>query len=181
VDVSQQSIDRGGDSVLSDILTAATEEIALMLEAASTGELLGAATAGPSTATLEDIGTAIGLLGKFNADVIVAAPDVFGALWTELGGGGPGKGMVSADWPMPRLVKSIDLPAGTAIVGDRRAARTTFSGSSQMRAVEVSLLGVNIGVYRYAVQEIRYPAGLIALGPAPVAQGGGSSGGGKGK
>ena len=95
--------------------------------------------------------------------MIVAAPDVWGKLWSLTSGGGPALARLTGMDMAPTVVADKQVTPGTAYVGARSAFKTYVSSLSRLRAVEVSLLGLNIGTYRRAAFRVVDSDALIKL------------------
>lgn len=170
-DVSVQTIDWSSPAFLEAYFQAATEVYGRKIEQAyETGLLAWATSVGviaPGTPIVEVLGamlSAVAGKGFPGSLVVLVAGDVFGSLWVELAGGGPGIfSLVSADFPTPRIVPAPYLPAGTILTGMTGAA-ISFQNTGapvRLRAVDVSLLGVDVGVYGYFAAGALYPAALL--------------------
>jgi HK97 family phage prohead protease len=168
-DVSVQMIEDNGEQALGELVEVAGEEVGRLVANDLVAAVIDAAQAGPSGGpTLENLGTAIGTVAAAGVvpDRILAAPDVYGKLWTLVQTDGPGLSSVAGLTEAPTVVLASSAPAGTCVVGSSTAVRTHMSREARMRAVEVSLLGVNVGVYRRAAFRVRLPQALVAIGPA---------------
>lgn len=175
-DVSVQTIDWSSPDFLTAYFQACTEVYGRKLEAAFEAALL--AWAVPMTVPVDAdlvsiIGAAIGYAagkGLPGRLVLLVSGDVYGQMFVELSGKGPGLfGIVSADFPTPAVVVGPYLPAGTLIAAMSGAA-ITFQNSGapiRLRAVDVSLLGVDVGVYGYFAAGALYPTAILKAVVAP--------------
>jgi len=168
-----------------DEASAATEVYARKIEAVFEAALLAAATAigaGPFTNLTGVIGNMIGrtagkgLPGNF---VLIVSGDVFGMMFSAMSTGGPGIwGIVNANFPTPPVIVAPFFPAGT-VVGALTGAAISFQNQGapvRLRAVDVNLLGVDLGVYGYFAAGVLYSTGLwkaTMTVPAPTREGGG--------
>lgn len=164
-DVSLQLIEDGGEQVVEQVVEVAADKVARLIAAQFTTAVEAAAQAGGSSITLDSIGAAIGLVAATGLvpDRILAAPDTYGKLWTLMQTDGPGLSSLSGVDETPRVVLAQGLTPGSAVVGSSQAVRTHMSRLARLRAVEVGLLGVNIGVYRRSAVRIRKAAALVKI------------------
>lgn len=166
-DVSVQTIDWSSPDFIEAYFQAATEVYGRRIEAVFETALVTWATSlgvGPFNDLVAIIGAMIGLVagaGLPGSLVLLVSGDVFGSMFVELAGKGPGLfGAVSADFPTPRVVVGPFLPAGT-VIGAMSGAVVSFQNSAspvRLRAVDVNLLGVDVGVYGY------FAAGVLEQG-----------------
>lgn len=165
-DVSLQAIEDAGEQILADIFEVTSEIIANDINADALSAIDAAAQAGPATGpTLANIGTALGAVvgsGRGNP-VIVCAPDVWGDLWAETAGGGPAIARLAGLDQAPTIVPDSQIAAGVAYVGARGAFRTHLSPFSRLRAVAVSLLGLDVGTYRRAAFRVVDAQALVKV------------------
>lgn len=169
-DVSVQTIDWSSPDFLAAYFEACTEVYGQKIESVFETGLLSWATAmtPPAGATLvQIIGQAIGATagkGLPGSLLLIVAGDVFGQLFVELAGQGPGLfGVVNADFPTPRVVVAPFFPAGQ-IVTAMSGAAISFQNTAapiRLRAVDVSLLGVDVGVYGYLAAAALWPTALL--------------------
>ena len=185
-DASVQVLDWSSPSFLEAYFQAATEVYGRTIETAFETALLAAATSvgtGPFTSILSVIANMVGRLagkgypGQF---VVAVSGDVFGMMFQALATGGPGIwGIVNGNFPTPPVVVAPFFPAGT-ILGAMTGAAITFQNTAapiRLRAVDVNLLGVDLGVYGYFAQAALYPGALwkgTMTVPAPTLAGEGS-------
>lgn len=164
-DLSVQLVEDAGESVISDLLEIASEEVGRLIASDFVAAVEGAAQTGPTGITLDSIGAAIGLVaGTGRApSVILAAPDVYGTLWTLIQSGGPALSAMTGLDETPRVTLASTMTAGTLVVGARDAIRTHMSRVARLRAVDVSLLGIDVGVYRRAQFRVADPLALVAV------------------
>ena len=168
-DASVQVLDWSSPSFLEEYFKAATEVYARKIEGVFETALVAAATsigAGPFTNIAAVIGNIIGraagkgLPGNF---VLIVSGDVFGYMFEKMSAGGPGIwGIVSANFPTPPVIVAPFFPAGT-MVGAMTGAAICFQNAAapvRLRAVDVNLLGVDLGVYGYFAAGVLYGAGL---------------------
>jgi phage head maturation protease len=175
-DVSVQTIDWSSPDFLTAYFQACTEVYGRKIEAAFEAALLAWAVpmSVPADASLSAIIAAAigyaagkGLPGRM---VLLVSGDVYGDLFLELSGMGPGLfGIVSAGFPTPAVIVGPYLPAGTVIAAMSGAA-ITFQNSGapiRLRAVDVSLLGVDVGVYGYFAAGALYPTAILTAAYTP--------------
>ena len=168
-DASVQVIDWSSPAFLEEYFKAATEVYARKIETVFETALLAAATAigaGPFTSLTGVIGNMIGrtagkgLPGNF---VLIVSGDVFGMMFSAMSTGGPGIwGIVNANFPTPPVIVAPFFPAGT-VVGALTGAAISFQNQGapvRLRAVDVNLLGVDLGVYGYFAAGVLYSTGL---------------------
>jgi phage head maturation protease len=166
-DVSVQTLDWSSPDFLTAYFQACAEVYARKIESAFETALDTWATGVPTTGNLVgDIGAAIGAVagtGLPGSFIMLMSGDVFGKLFTELAGtSGSIFGIVNASFPQPKIVVGPFLPPATLITGMTGTA-ITFQNSGapvRLRAVDVSLLGVDLGVYGYFASALLYPASL---------------------
>jgi hypothetical protein len=168
-DASVQVLDWSSPAFLEEYFRAATEVYARKIENVFETALVGAATSigvGPFTSLPAVIGNIIGraagqgLPGSF---VLIVSGDVFGMMFSAMSTGGPGIwGIVSANFPTPPVVVAPFFPSGT-LVGAMTGAAISFQNQGapvRLRAVDVNLLGVDLGVYGYFAAGVLYGSGL---------------------
>jgi hypothetical protein len=69
---------------------------------------------------------------------------------------------------MPFMFVDWNLPADTMILGSRNGASVYKSASpADLRVVDVSLLGVDVGVYGYLALAIEYPGSFVKMDTTP--------------
>jgi hypothetical protein len=166
-DVSVQTLDWSSPDFLTAYFQACAEVYARKIESVFEVALEAWATGVATTGSLVgDIGAALGAVagqGLPGSFIMLVSGDVFGQLFTELAGTGPGLfGAINASFPQPRIVVGPFLPPATLITGMTGTA-ITFQNSGapvRLRAVDVSLLGVDLGVYGYFASGLLYPASL---------------------
>jgi HK97 family phage prohead protease len=70
---------------------------------------------------------------------------------------------------LANMVEDANLPLHTVVAGSREAYswRENSGAPARLQAVNVSLLGYDLGIYGYAAHEVRYPASISAgtVGP----------------
>jgi phage head maturation protease len=177
-DVSVQTIDWSSPDFLAAYFEACTEVYGQKIESAFEAGILGWATAmtPPAGAGLVDIiGQAIGAVagkGLPGSLLLIVAGDVFGQLFVELAGQGPGLfGLVNADFPTPRVIVAPFFPAGQVVTAMSGAAISFQNAAApiRLRAVDVSLLGVDVGVYGYLAAAALWPGALLKTTYTPAA------------
>lgn len=164
-DLSVQLVEDAGESVISDLLEIASEEVGRLIAADFVDAVETAAQAGGVGINLDTIGAGIGQVAATGRapSVILAAPDVYGKLWTLMQTDGPGlSSMVGLD-ETPRVTLAAGMTAGKLVIGARDAIRTHMSRVARLRAVDVSLLGIDVGVYRRAQFRVADPLALVAV------------------
>ena len=169
-DVSVQTLDWSSPDFLTAYFQACAEVYARKIESAFETALDTWATGVPTTGDIvDDIGLVIGALagsslpGSF---VLLISPDVFGKMFSSLAKtSGSIFGVVSASFPQPRIVVGPFLPPATLIAGMTGTAITFQNAGApvRLRAVDVSLLGVDLGVYGYFASALLYPASLMKI------------------
>lgn len=176
-DVSVQTIDWASPPFLEAYFQACTEIYSRKIEAAfETGLATWATDLGLTAGStwVDAIGAMIGAIagkGLPGTPVILLSGAALGSLFTELAGSGAAGlfGVVNADFPLPRFIPAPFLPAGT-IVGGMTGAAISFQNAAapvRLRAVNVGMLGLDVGVYGYFAAAALYPAGLVkATAPA---------------
>lgn len=166
-DVSLQTIEDNGEQVLTDLFEVTAQTIGALIDADAIAAADAAAADGGTGVDLDTIGAALGKVvgAGLGGPVIVCAPDVWGTLWSLTSGGGPALARLSGLDMAPQVVADELVAAGTAYVGARAAFRTYLSAMPRLRAVEVGLLGLNIGTYRRAAFRVPHPGALVKVGP----------------
>ena len=170
-DLSIQVIDWGSPSAIETYLSMMAEVYARKTEAVFETDLVAKATAlpvGTMTSLVQIIGRALGMVAGTGLvpNLILASGDVWGALWTALSNAGPGLfSTTNTSFPTPRVVLLPFAPAATLIVGSSQAAVTYENQGApvNVRVVEVSLLGYDLGVYGYFAETVDYPLALIKV------------------
>lgn len=165
VDVSLQAIDDNGEQVLSDVFEVTSEAVGNLIDAAGIAAVDAAASAGGTSVTLDTIGAALGTVvgAGLGSPVIVCAPDVWGKLWSLTSGGGPALARLAGLDMAPPVIADNQITAGVAYVGAKRAVKTYLSREARLRAVEVSLLGLNVGQYRRHAFRVVHPSALVKI------------------
>jgi len=170
-DLSIQVIDWGRPDAIETYLSMMAEVYARKTEAAFEAGLIAAATSGGITSgdMIEDIGAAFGMVASTGLvpNLILTAGDIYGTLWTNLAKIGPGLfSAVNGGFPVPRVVIMPFATAGTLLVSSSQAAVTYENQNApvNIRVVDVSLLGVDLGVYGYFQFAVDYPTALISVG-----------------
>jgi phage head maturation protease len=170
-DVSVQTIDWASPDFLTAYFQACTEIYGRKIEQAfETGLVAWATDLGLVTPTsiVDVIGAVIAAVagkGLPGSLVLLVSGDVLGSMFVELANSGSAGlfATVNASFPTPRFVVAPFLPAGT-IVGGMSGCAISFQNSGapiRLRAVDVGLLGVDVGVYGYFAAAALYPAGLV--------------------
>jgi hypothetical protein len=176
-DVSVQTIDWASPDFITAYFQACAEMYARKIEAAFETGLVNWATdlglaAGATWVDL--IGAVIGAVagkGLPGTPVVLISGAALGNLFVELANSGSAGllGVVNAQFPTPRFVVAPFLPAGT-IVGGMSGSAISYQNAGapiRLRAVNVGMLGVDLGVYGYFAAGALYPAGLVkATAPA---------------
>lgn len=168
-DVSLQDIEDNGEQILTEIFEITSEVVGNLINGDALTAIAAAASNGGTGATVFDdldaLGGALGtVLGSGRGSpVVVCAPDVWGKLWSLTATGGPAiSRLTGVDTPLP-VIPDKQVTPGTAYVGARGAFKTYMSSLSRLRAIEVSLLGLNIGTYRRAAFRVVDSAALVKL------------------
>jgi len=170
-DVSVQTIDWASPDFLTAYFQACTEIYGRKIEAAFETGLLAWATDLALIAPngiIDVIGAVIAAVagkGLPGSLVLLVSGDVLGSMFVELANSGSAGlfAAVNASFPTPRFVIAPHLPAGT-VVGGMSGCAISFQNSGapiRLRAVDVGLLGVDVGVYGYFAAAALYPAGLV--------------------
>lgn len=176
-DISVQTIDWSSVDFLVAYFQACAEVYAQKIEAAFETALVTAATPQATSGELiGDLGWALGAVGGSTVGgrlVMLVSADIYAAWFVELSGGGPGLfGLVNPSFPQPTIIIGPYLPPQTLIVAKSNAARSYQNAGApiRLRAVDVSLLGVDVGVYGYFAAVLMHADALYKITgiPAPV-------------
>jgi hypothetical protein len=169
-DISVQAIDWSSADFLSMYFEQCAEVYAQKIEQAFETALLASATGHATTGTLlGDLGWALGAVAGSNvggALVMLVSADIYAEWFTTLAGGGPGQwGLVNPSFPTPTMIIGPYLPPNTLIVGKANAARSYQNAGApiRLRAVDVSLLGVDVGVYGYFAAVLMHADALYKI------------------
>ena len=185
-DISLQAMERSSPSFLEAYLRAAAADWARKASAYVIDKLDdGAVTATPGTAFLENVQALLAALDPaltpagplfvaMSYDVAIPMISVQQpdgpAFWNGTISFGSMTPSVSADGL--ELIVDTSLPAGTMIGGSKQAATVYKSAGApaDIRVVDVSLLGLDVGVYGYLAVAVEYPkaiakmTGIVPLG-----------------
>lgn len=161
-DVAMQVVDWSTPDFIAEYFRAATEVYARFIDDLMLDTIVAGATdleeSGDGVGA--DLGAAIGMVAATGLppDRIIAAGDIFGRLWGANVGiqSGGIASVLGVDLPRPRVVLAPLAPAGTFIVTSSRVAKSWQNRGApvRLRALEVALLGVNLGVYGYFAHSI---------------------------
>jgi HK97 family phage prohead protease len=173
-DLSVQVIDWSSPDAIAAYLEACAEVWARKTDARFTADIVAAAT--PAVGSADLVADLFGMFGTVAAtglmpDRVVVSADQWGVLGAALAKDGPGLfGLVSPGFPVPQVVVAPFAPAGTFIVGSSQAARsfTNAGAPVTVRAVDVSLMGVDLGVYGYFADDVTYPDAIVKRTVAPA-------------
>ena len=178
-DISLQAVERSSPSFLEAYLRAASADWARKASAYVLDKLDdGAVTATPGANFLENVEA---LLSALDPAVTPAGP-LFVAMSYDLAlplisvttNEGPAfwNGSISFGGMTPtvdasglELIVDTTLPAGTMIGGSKQAATVYKSAGApaDIRVVDVSLLGLDVGVYGYLAVAVAYPAAIAKM------------------
>lgn len=174
-ELSIQAVDRSDPSAVAAILEALSVSFGQKTNAAAVSGLITAAGAATSVATSSPVDIVSGLIGALDFSAtppgplfLAIAPDLLPA-WISLADSdrpafwdgrvqfGSMTPTMSADGLTVYLER--DLPAGHALLGSSLGA-TWWERAGQpveIRAVDVSILGIDLGVYGYGALSVGYP------------------------
>jgi hypothetical protein len=183
-DISLQAVERSSPSFLEAYLRAASVDWARKAEGYVIGELLAVAEA--VTPGADFLANIQALIGALDPAVTPAGP-LFVAMATNVAiplisvpvNEGPAywngrinfssmTSTVDGDG-MPLMFVDWNLPADTMLAGSRQAATWYQSAGApaDIRVVDVSLLGLDVGVYGYGALTIEYPGALAKMDLTP--------------
>lgn len=174
-ELSIQAVDRSDPSAVAAILEALSVSFGQKTNAAAVSGLITAAGAATTVATSSPVDIVSGLIGALDFSAtppgplfLAIAPDLLPA-WISLADSdrpafwdgrvqfGSMTPTMSADGLTVYLER--DLPAGHALLGSSLGA-TWWERAGQpveIRAVDVSILGIDLGVYGYGALSVGYP------------------------
>ncbi len=155
-DASVQVIDWSDPDFITEYFKAAAAVYASKIESVFEAGLQTFASPVATSGTLVgDIGAVFGAVmgrGYPGRMLMIMSGDVWGDLFVELAGAGPGLfGIVNPAFPVPEVIVAPYFPPGTLIFALSSAAKSFQNPGApvRLRAVDVSLLGVDLGVYGY--------------------------------
>jgi hypothetical protein len=168
-DVSVQVLDDNGEQALTDLVEVTGEYVGRLINADAIGAIEAGLTNAALTggATLANFGAAVGAAvatGRPGPIVAACAPDVYGKLWELTASGGPSLDRLTGADDRLRIIPDASIATGVSYVGPSSAFRTYLSRRATLRAVEVSLLGINVGVYRRAAFRVVDAAAITKIG-----------------
>lgn len=174
-DVAMQVIDWADPDFITLYFQACAAVYATKIESAFETALATFATPLVAGANLvETIGIAMAKImtsGYAGTPLMVMSGDVWASLFVELAGSGPGLfGIVNPAFPVPRVVVGPYFPAQTLLFGLSSAARSFQNAGApiRLRAVDVSLLGVDLGVYGYFAAVLLHANALYKITGLPA-------------
>lgn len=190
-DVSLQLVERSQPSFVDRLFAELAGVYAERTDAASIAAAVAAAVAAGNTAVVANFGTDasatwaaiaagaadIAASVKRPADTLWIAADRFGQLitltdsegrplLTPRGTNAMGTGDFTTfeyDLGGLRVIVDPHAAAGTALLGWRGSVATLELSPQQLRAVQVDLLGLNVGVWGLFATVVKYPTGLYAI------------------
>jgi len=176
-DISLQAIERSSPSFLEAYLRAASVDWARKAEAYLLNKLLGDAV--PATPGADFLGHIQNLLAALNPSVTPAGPlfvamawDVALPLISVKSADGPAywDGGISFGSMLPTvnadglsIFVDPNLAPGVMLAGSRAGATWHQQGPADIRVVDVSLLGMDVGVYGYVAATVEYPDAFSTL------------------
>jgi hypothetical protein len=180
-DISLQAVERSSPSFLEAYLKAAAVDWARKAEAYLLSRILaGAVAATPGATFLDNIKA---LLGALNPTLTPPGPLFVGMAWdvalpliTVKATDGPAfwSGKISFGSMLPEvqadglnMFVDPNLPSGVMVAGSKAGATWHQQGPADVRVVDVSLLGLDVGVYGYASATIEYPSAFATLDTTP--------------
>jgi len=174
-------VERSDPSLIDEVYGEAVQDFYVDVEGKIGGELLAGA-AGTSTSLGAAIAEFFIACGR-TPDVIVAAPDVWGALAdagelsTPIAGGVPSAGgaTLTTTFAGIPIVASGTLAAGTGVLATRRAVDARVTSPVRLTANAIGALNVQLAVVGQGLFDTDYPAELLKITVTPPARAAGSS------
>lgn len=183
-DISMQAIERSSGSFMTSYLEAASADWARKAEAeVITALLAGAAAATPGASFVANVQAMFAALNPATTPpgplFLAMAYNVAVPLIGVTGLNGPAFWEASFDFgqmvptldsgSMPFMFVDWNLPVDTMLLGARNGASYYQSpgAPADIRVVDVSLLGVDVGVYGYIALAIEYPGAFVKMDITP--------------
>lgn len=176
-DISLQAVERSSPSFLESYLRAASTDWGRKAEAYAISRLTAAAVvATPGANFLANVQALMAALDPaltppgplwmgMSYDVALPLISVTTANGPAFWSGAINFGSVLPEVNADGLNIFIDwnLPAKTMVMGSKQSATYHQSGPADIRVVDVSLLGLDVGVYGYVAVTVEYPKGIAVL------------------
>lgn len=161
-DVSIQTMERSDPAFLAQYFSLCSEYYARRCDLLAAADITANATAVPGVADAADLLLAVieaAEAGGRPVDVIVAA---LGFRRAVVGGSSSLSLPIAVSDVLGSIQTDPNLAAGTVIAGNREAFtwRENSGAPARLQAVNVSLLGYDLGIYGYAAHEVKYPESI---------------------
>lgn len=183
VDVALELIEFGSADVMADLWGQAMDSYLEQTEAEVVADALASATVLPS---VPDIITGVSRSAQAfatmgaNMDIIAVAPDVYAPLLSMPSADAPWWFQKSAnldinnsrfDGPGITFAVSSEVPAGQAMILDKRAIDYRESKDIKLRAVNVALGGYDLAFIKFNAQKVTDPSAVVTfpVGTEPAA------------
>lgn len=180
-DISLQAVERSSPSFLEAYLRAISVDFARQAESYAIGRLLPGATIVPAGASF--LANVQALLGALDPKATPPGPlflamamDVALPLISTKVNDGPafwhgrinfGNYLPEADADGLTMFVDANLDSGKMILASRQAATWHQQGPAELKVVDVSLLGLNIGIYGFACLTVEYPKAVAEMDLVP--------------
>jgi hypothetical protein len=181
-DIALQAVERSSPSFLEAYIRATSVDWGRQAELYLYNALMGVAN--PATPGTDFLTNVQALLGALNPSVTPAGPLFIGMAWdvglpliSTKAVDGPAfwSGSINFGNTIPELAGTGGLnvfvdpnfPPGVMLAGSRTGATWHQQGPADIRVVDVSLLGLDVGVYGYVAASIEYPDAFSTLTVVP--------------
>jgi hypothetical protein len=182
-DISLQAVERSSPSFLAAYLRAAAVDWSRRASAYAITQLLAAAT--PATPGADFLANVQAMLAALSPETTPPGPLWLGMAYnvavplvsvTEQNGPAFWEGSLNFGDMTPNVAGGglnmfIDwnLPADTMLLGSQQSAtwHQSAGAPADIRVIDVSLLGLDVGVYGFVALTIEYPAGLVKMDLTP--------------